>query len=287
MTSIYNILIPKSKDKNLWAKTESQNPTGTHKDRSISKWISHYLNQGVKEFVISSSGNSAVSASKYCSENAAKLHVFVPPNIDDRKIATFRENKSVILNISKTPKRDALRFSSESGVMNLRASTDDNALLGYKNIAFELSKQFDKIDSIFIPTSSGTTLEGMHMGFAECGFVVPAFYAIQTTKVHPIASYFDSDFKKESKSHAKAIVDNIAHRRARIIKILKDTGGGGFVISDSELEDGKRMLEACNVMESAIKKPGWQSILSFAGYLKWKAQNHDKKGLVSVCLFTD
>ena len=285
MTPLYKINFPRS---NVWAKLESQNPTGTHKDRSMKPWIEYYLARGIKEFAISSSGNSAISAAKFCAENSLRLHVFVSPDIDRAKMSALQGNPSVVLYVSKTPRKDSLQYCKKSASTNLRASTDDNALVGYQDIALELIQQLPSIDNIFIPVSSGATLEGMYLGYRRRGTNTPRLFAVQTTKVHPIASYFDRDFTSEKTSHARAIVDNVAHRRDRVIKIIEETGGGGFVISTKELEEAKKILG----------KVGWQSALAFAGFLKWsrfarsgearQTQNTRKKAdRVSVCIFTD
>ncbi len=286
MTTIYHIKIPKA-NIDVWAKLESENLTGTHKDRSMGPWIEHYAKQGVKEFAIASSGNSAISAAKYCTEKGVKLHIFVSGN--SPVLAYLRQGRAA-LHISKTPRRDALQFCRKyKNVINLRASTDDIALVGYKQISYELIGQTAaclpagrRIDNIFIPTSSGATLEGLYLGFKEKMPKVPAFYAVQTTKVHPIASYFDKGFVKEAESKAKAIVDNIAHRRDRVIRICEETGGGGLVISNKELERAKEILG------TLLNKVGWHSALAFSGFLKWQVQNSEKaRKQNSVCLFTD
>lgn len=327
MTPIYKISFPSSNTQ-VYAKLENQNPTGTHKDRSIGPWIEHYRAQGISEFAIASSGNSAISAAKYCKENKLKLHIFVSPELGydkELRLAEYaalprygRGKADITVSCTKIPRRDAIRFCTESSAVNLRASTDDNAFVGYKAIAIELVTQLPHIDNIFIPTSSGSTLTGIYHGFRETlsppkaveGF--PSFFAVQTAKVHPIASYFDKNFKKENRSDATSIVDNIAHRRDTIIEICKETGGGGFVISDRELKQAMAELGIgiCGVSDTPhipnspdnprhdvgyriphiyrIKKSGWQSALAFAGFLKWSLKNVEKsKRLVSVCLFTD
>jgi len=181
MTPIYNIKIPKS-NIDVWAKLESKNPTGSHKDRSMELWISHYAEQGARELAISSSGNSAISAVKYCDEGNIKLHVFVSYNISKEKLERLDAYKNISLNITKTPNKDAFRFCKEQGISNLRASKDDMALEGYKNIALELVKQLPQIDTIFIPTSSGATLQGIyeaHVGGSTPHIKTPALFAVQ------------------------------------------------------------------------------------------------------------
>jgi len=280
MTPIYKINLPNA---NVWAKLENENPTGTHKDRSIGPWIEYYAKQGVKEFAIASSGNAAVSAARISARRGLELNIFLSKNsyaieVLEGESSTYKHIK---IRFGQTSRKSAIQFCNKNkDIINLRASTDDIALIGYKQISYELAEQLPRIDNIFIPTSSGATLEGVYLGFKEKTSKIPAFYAVQTTKVHPIASYFDKDFAREETSYATAIVDNIAHRRDKIIKICEETGGGGFVISRKELRDADVILRDI--------PHKWQSALAFAGFLTWQKKNIRKaRKSVSVCLFTD
>jgi len=296
MTPIYNIKIPKS-NIDVWAKLESKNPTGTHKDRSMERWIEHYAKQGIREFAICSSGNSAKSAAKVCREKGLGLRIFVSRNTWEPE-HFGHEGGGIKVSFKSAPKKEAFQYAKKHNIPNLRASTDDMALLGYKEITAELIKDISHIDNIFISTSSGATLEGMHQGFKNASHI-PAFFVVQTTRVHPIASYFDKDFIPEHTSNAKAIVDRIAHRRDKIIKICSETGGGGFVISNDELESARGVLledswlrrdffRKVDTKIGELQHGRWQSILSFAGFLKWRVQNPEKASKeISVCLFTD
>ena len=115
----------------------------------------------------------------------------------------------------------------------------------------------------------------------------------------PIASYFDKDFVKEKESRADAIVDNVAHRRDKVLEIIKDTNGAGFVISNDELVNMRNIFYATREttnstgqsqtgLDRSRAELGWQSALSLSGFMKWRAQNLKKsKQQISVCLFTD
>lgn len=304
MTPLYKITLPSSNASSiglahaeLHAKMEMFNPTGTHKDRSLAPWILHYKNNGEKELVISSSGNSALSAAKYSKECGLKLYIFLSASVDPKKLEKIKKYKNTFLNISKTPKSDAIKFSKNMRLVNLRSSLDDKALEGYKAITHELSQQLPRADNIFVPTSSGTTLEGMYLGYKEKGVKPPSFYVVQTARVHPIASCFDKNFSKERVSYADAIVDNIAHRKNIVTDVVKETKGGGYVVSNNELEEARKILANVTFSESDPASTrsdhreldvGWQSILSFAGFLKYvRGKPAEASTKISVCLFTD
>ena len=67
------------------------------------------------------------------------------------------------------------------------------------------------------------------------------------------------------------------------MEIVRETGGGGFVISNNELEEAQNILSG-----TVLDEIGVHSVLAFAGFLKWREQNSQvSKQQTSVCLFTD
>lgn len=270
----------------LRAKREFANPTGSHKDRSFAYWISYLHERGAKELVIASSGNSAISAAAYCKSAGSTLQVFVSTHLAAEKKEKLLQYQNVVLHEELLPRKLAIQFATARNIPNLLASKHDEGTEGYKTIAFEIAEQVRDVTHIFVPTSSGATLQGMYGGFeilhGENGRAIPKLFAVQTTKVHPIAEVFDSHFITEAESHAQAIVDRVAPRRSEIIDILKKTNGGAYVISNRELEEAKEMLQDKNL--------GWQSILAFAGFVKFrkeKALENFREPLKVLCLFTD
>lgn len=303
-TPIYSMPNAGSNGDNLYAKLEMRNPTGTHKDRSFAYWISFWLWKGAKECAIASSGNSAVSAAAYCQKAAIRLHAFVSEKIAPAYLARLQAFPGVTVYKGKLPRKDAIQFINKHHIPGLFSSKDDLALEGYKTIAFEIVEQIPRrLQHIFIPVSSGATLEGIYEGFRSLArqpgglslrwdnpVAVPALYAVQTARVHTIAEEFDKHFQEEQVSRAKAIVDRVAPRRHRIYEIVRNTGGSGYVISQKGLEEAMEKLRAQGL------SCGWQSALSYAGFLRWHNAQKEKSAppqgaqlaqRTSLCLFTD
>lgn len=260
---------------NLYLKHEFENPTGSHKDRSLSFQISAYLAQGKSEFVISSSGNAAISAAALCQKTDAILHVFLSPKILESKVmrlkSVLKERGeidmsrledgqeysfgNVIIHIHDRAKTHAFQFAKERNMVFLRGSTDDLAIEGFKTIAFELFEQAGDADSIFIPCSSGTSTSGVYEGYKQIReslqesdeWEVPQIHLVQTTKVNPIASEFDKNFENTDASIAEAIVDRVAHRKKEVIQHIIDTDGFGWVVDDDEIKQGLVVLKSWGV----------------------------------------
>jgi len=247
----------------IMVKDENTNPNGSFKDRSLAYQVSYHVSKGVRKFVISSSGNAAVSAAAYCGLAGVELDIFVANQVNEKKLEKINVflDSNIKLHRSNKPRSDAIKFARETGIKDLRGSVDDKAIVGYTTIAFELAKQFPEIDSIFIPCSSGTSALGVYQGFKKLKMKVKLFIC-QTSKVHSIASRFDKDFVKTSKSYADAIVDKIALRKKDVIDAVKNSNGSGIIVNDALISYAKGVAEANGFFYSN------NSLLGLAGLIK-------------------
>lgn len=260
-------------------KREDQNPNRSFKDRSLAYQISKYYQDGVKKFVISSSGNAAVSAAAYCGLVGLELDVFVSENIPEYKLLSIpspspflRREGDVCVKVHKVmrPKSDAIKFARETGAVNLRGSMDDNAIVGFKTLGYELAKQVPDADGIFTCCSSGTSAVGIRDGYTppsppynRVGTIVPQIHIVQTTKINPIGKEFDNDFEATEDSIANAVSDRVAHRKQRVVDLIHETKGTGWVVGDNEIRNAKEFL-----VSKGIEIEGYNAYVGFAGYLK-------------------
>lgn len=260
----------------IYFKCEFQNPSGSVKDRSFAYQISKIKSLGWSKAVISSSGNAAISALFYCQKAGIILTVFVSPKINKRKEAVLKKYSCAIIK-TKKPISESIRFAKENNAYNLRQSQDDNALYGYKTIAFELLEQEKNIDALFIPVSSGTTFVGIARGYEQFGRL-PAFHFAQTEAVCPLASLYDKDFEKAKTSISDAIVARVTQREDQIKEIVKKSRGSGWVISDKEIKIAQNWLEKHGILCS------YEGGLVLASFWKAKAKGYNYR--YPLCVLT-
>lgn len=216
----------------LYLKREDLHPYGSHKGRSIPYMIDGYEKKGKRNFVISSSGNAAIAAVKSIGAGSY-LIIFVGKKIDPEKLKRLNSSifghHNIELKQVENPKQLAIQEAIKTNAVNLRQSTDDTALIGYKSLAEELM-QIPNLQAVFVPTSSGATAQAL-------GLYLPnsQIHIVQTEAVHPIAEYFDKNFTSRDYSEASAIVDKIAHRKNGVISAVKKSNGSGWVVSDKEI----------------------------------------------------
>lgn len=251
----------------LFVKNETKNPNGSFKDRGLAYQFARHMMTGKTRFALSSSGNAAISAAHIARLYNFELSVFVGDSINPDKLTLLEDKIKDSPNIkvfkSKKPRSELIKFVREhSDFVNLRGSTDVYAPVGYKSIAFELMAAVPQLDSIFIPASSGTSAVGIASGFQQLGASVQ-IHICQSTKIHPIAKNFDKSFSVTSKSLADAITDKIAHRKIELLNLIQDSQGFGWVISDDELLQAKKLVDSKNIGDFSFN-----SVLAFSGFQK-------------------
>ena len=107
----------------VWLKNEMLNPNNSFKDRSLAYQISYYVSNGTRKFVISSSGNAAISAASYISLTSdAEIDVFVGFGISKNKQERLEQLKfdRVRIHQGPKPKSDAIKFARKNNAVNLR-----------------------------------------------------------------------------------------------------------------------------------------------------------------------
>lgn len=233
----------------LYFKREDLHPLLSHKGRSLPLMIDSHLKHGLKDFVVSSSGNAALASALYIKKLNQKrkdkltLRIFVGEKIDITKFKKLKKlaDKNISLIQIKNPKQSAFQLQKNNHAVWLRQSTDDTALLGYEALAKELSK-IKNLSAVFVPTSSGTTALGLDRGFKKLKLKIQ-IHIVQTAAVHPIVQNFSQlRCETEKESLATAIVDKIALRKPALLKALKANRGFGWVVCNQEITSAIKLV---------------------------------------------
>lgn len=244
-------------------KDENTQTTGSFKDRGLYYQLGHYLSNGLSKFILSSSGNSAISATAMLPMDG-HLELFLSSNISQQKLQLIEKyglGKKVNINMSDKPRSQSMQFERENtDYINLRGSKDEKAWPGYMTIAYELEQEYPEIDAIFIPCSSGTSTVGIYEGFKKLNKKV-SIHICQTQKIQSIAKKI-KNVEKADFSLADAIVDKVAHRREQVLKIITETNGNAWIVRDAELEKAKLVFEKSGYEYS------YNSLLAYCAYIQ-------------------
>jgi len=272
----------------IYLKREDLHPYGSHKGRSIPLIINRYQKAGWRDFVISSSGNAALAAAlaikKYNQNHPTDqltLKIFAGKNIDLNKLKIIKDkiagDKSNTITIQQVanPKQRAFSLAKQGHAKFLRQSTDDSALIGYYELARELAK-IKNLSAVFIPTSSGTTAQGLYESFKKLK-LNPQIHIAQTSSCHPMIKERSASAEK---SLATAIVDKVAHRKLKILGVIKNSHGAGWIASNKKIRQAMRLIKRT---ENLTISPN--SALAIVGLLQANKQGFKFNNPV-VCLIT-
>lgn len=181
--------------KKLWLKLESQNPTGSYKDRGSSVLVSHLKNRGVEFSVEDSSGNAGASFAAYCARGNLKCRIFVPESASGPKRTQIEMFGAELVKVPG-PRSEAARAvleEAKSGTVYGSHAFMPFGLPGIATIAYEIVEQLGKVPaSVIAPVGHGGLLYGIMLGFAamvNAGFIEkePYYIGVQSEGCAPLA----------------------------------------------------------------------------------------------------
>ncbi len=270
----------------LYFKREDLHPYGSHKGRSIPHMIDTYLKQGIEHFAISSSGNAALAAAIYIQKiNSEKnksigLDILVGQHISTKKLQKLNsfENENIKVTAHDRPIQTLFNITKDPTVKALRQSTDDLALIGYGELADELLEIKD-IEAVFIGTSSGTTAQALAEYFKSKNKDIE-LNIVQTSSCHTIVDDLIDDQTIDELSIADAIVDQIAIRKDKIIELVKNSNGAGWIATNEQIKLAQEMVSKYSGLDISTN-----SALSIAGLMQavYTGKKWDGSVLCMIC----
>ncbi|MFQ6125278.1 MAG: threonine synthase [Candidatus Heimdallarchaeota archaeon] len=187
--------------KHLYWKVETQNPSGSFKDRPISVGVSKAVENGSKTVVSASSGNAAAAMATYGAKAGLEVVVFVPEHAPADKITQLLFLGAQVFRIARDAEPGDPAFTLLTKAYQAYGWTPIPSMgpfncwqfEGNKTIGYEVAEQMGwKVpDWMLFPTGSGGHLAGTMKGFKEfndMGFIegLPRAVAVQPTGCAPV-----------------------------------------------------------------------------------------------------
>ncbi|VVE23519.1 pyridoxal-phosphate dependent enzyme [Pandoraea anhela] len=182
--------------KRLVIKDESQNPTGSFKDRSASYTVTKAVQEGAHGITLQSTGNAAASFAVYAARAGIACHAIVPADVLDINVEQILRVGARLTKLDDW--RRASQFCAEvardSGFTNVSAANTPHRAHAKRSLGFEIVEQSAATvpDAIFCPTGGGLALLSMEKAFetlifpdGDVGF--PRLFACQYSGCAPIA----------------------------------------------------------------------------------------------------
>lgn len=298
----------------LYFKREDTHPYGSHKGRSIPVMIDYHRESGKDRFAITGSGNAALAAALHVQkldsdggvrsavEGPLELDIFVGQHAAKHKTDKLKKlaqesGGRIRLSVKERPLQ-ALMQAVQEGAQSLRQSTDDTALLGYKELAEELN-EIVGLGAVFIGASSGTTAQALAQFFASSpehrearvSQTIPPTKAVkkgltkqvqvhivQTSSCHPMSDAFEGYDGPDEPSVADAIIDKTAVRKPALVPLIERSGGHGWTVSNDDIAAAQELAKKHTGLSISTN-----SALSVAGAMQAAYRGWEIDGAV-VCI---
>ena len=268
---------------NLWLKREDLNPSGSHKDRGIAFQLStlRHRDPELSMVVISSSGNAAIAAASYGSLAGLRVVTCLSPSTSETKLQRLRSLRAIVIP-SNRPVALAKSLASTLDIPNLRPSSDELSVEGFKTIGWELSEEFARIQAsdtsiasaspvgsaqaIFSFASSGSSFVGIaralypseesgREAISSKNQLQPELHAVQGMGASPIAAHFDLARKDGELGDLGRLGAKKTRRMGEAVRAIRRSGGHAWAISDAEAKEAADLFLG-NGIEAAFEAAG-------------------------------
>lgn len=182
--------------KNLYAKHEGMNPSGSFKDRGMTVGVSMALQLGMKSVACASTGNTSASLAVYGARAGIPVIVLLPSGkVALGKVAQALMHGAKVISINGNFDRalEMVRDLCETKGIYLLNSVNPYRLEGQKTIGFEAIDQLngEVPDRMVLPVGNAGNISAVYKGLlelSELGFIdrMPMMTGIQAEGSQPV-----------------------------------------------------------------------------------------------------
>ena len=242
----------------LYIKDDSVNhPTFSYKDRVVSVAATRAVELGFQVFGCASTGNLAGSVAAHAARLGLPCYVFIPNDLEPAKVLGAAIYKPHVVavegnydDVNRLCTQIADRYGWGFANINLRAYYAEGA----KTTAFEIAEQLGWRfpDHVVSPVAGGTLLPRIFKGFREfksLGLVhgeIPKIHAAQPAGSAPVIRALDMGLEYPDPVKPDTIAKSLAIGNPadgfQVVRVVKETGGQGAMVTDDEILDAVQLL---------------------------------------------
>jgi len=244
--------------RNIWAKDEGQNPTGTFKARGLGMAVTRARTLGVKGLMIPSAGNAGGAAAAYGARAGLPVAVVVPRGTAEAAIAEAILAGAHVFTVEgsiATAGKLIASVAPRLGWFDLATLKEPYRLEGKKTMGLELAEQlgWETPDVLVYPTGGGTGLVGIWKAYDELaamGWITkaqPRFVAVQAEGCAPVVKAWTEGAEtttvwENPVTHAAGLRVPGPFAGRQMLGILRETGGHGRAVSEREIVEAQKLL---------------------------------------------
>ena len=258
----------------IYLKFDGGNPTGTQKDRIAFAQALDALHRGFDAVTVATCGNYGAAMALAASVAGLRCVVFIPASCHTRRLVEI-EGHGAEVRRAEGGYEDAVRRSREHAVREEVYDANpggDNTIIqlkAYAEIAFEIYDQLrDAPAAVAVPVSNGTTLAGIHRGFASLyrrgkTSRIPRMIAGSSPAHNPILRAYRTDAARcddldPTRVRETPVNEPLVNWHSidgdHALHAIRDTGGFAESVSDRALLEWTRRLretEGLNVLPAS------------------------------------
>jgi threonine synthase len=244
----------------LRLKDESQNPSGSFKDRGLAVGASIAVDHGLAGLMAASTGNAAASTAAYAARAGKPSVVLVPEGTPAAKMAHARACGARVIAVRGTySDAHALAGSAadQLGWLNTTSTfVCPFTVEGARTVAFELGPEVTP-DWIAVPIGAGPLLVAIAEGYAELRQLglatrTPRLLAVQAAGCAPIVRALRHPGARvqpwdSPRSVASGLADPLVgypEQGDETVAAVRGSGGAGVAVEDADILAAVRMLAA-------------------------------------------
>jgi threonine synthase len=228
----------------IFHKMESQNPTGSYKDRGTVVLVNYLRRNHISSVVEDSSGNAGASLAAYAAKADIRTKIFVPDTASGPKRRQIEEFGAELIPVPgpRSNAAKAVRMEAERGVVYASHAYMPMGLLGIATIAFEIYETIgESAQNIIAPIGHGGLMLGIMRGFQALmkgGYIsqLPKFIGVQAARVSPVESLLTGE-KYETFSNLQTIAEGVRVTepiRGRAVANFLSTNNGKIIRVEEE-----------------------------------------------------
>jgi threonine synthase len=242
----------------LYIKDDSVNhPTFSYKDRVVSVAATRAVELGFPVFGCASTGNLAGSVAAHAARLGLPCYVFIPHDLEPSKVlgAAIYQPRIIAVDgnyddVNRLCTQIADRYGWGFANINLRSYYAEGA----KTMGFEIAEQLGwrYPDHIVSPVAGGTLLPRIYKGLRELRDVglmsgdLPRIHAAQPEGSAPVVRALQAglEFPEPVKPNtiAKSLAIGNPADGFQVVRVVKETGGDGAMVSDEAILDAIKLL---------------------------------------------
>jgi threonine synthase len=250
--------VPEAPGVRILLKDDGLLPTGSFKSRGMAVAVSRARELGVRAFFVPSAGNAGVALAAYGARAGARVRIYLPERTAMSVQESCRRFAAEVITVPGTIREAGLvgrQAEAGRGSFDMSTLREPYRAEGKKTMGFEIFEQFSETglpDAILYPTGGGTGLIGMYRAFDQLRAVglidrLPRLYAIQPEGCAPVVRALQEQspsVKPWESPHtiAPGLLVPAPFASERILESVRESRGGGEVVTDSMLLDAMEHL---------------------------------------------